>query len=59
MTAPGPGTTLRTPSGRPASDGELGEAQRGQAATAEAGFSTTELPVASAAPSFHAVMMSG
>ena len=30
MTAPGPVTTLRTPSGRPASDGQLREAQRRQ-----------------------------
>ena len=51
-------TTLRTPSGSPAS---AASSARRRALNGDwlAGFSTTELPVASAAPSFQAVMMSG
>ena len=58
MTAPGPVTTLRTPSGRPAS--AASSASR-SAVSGDwlAGLSTTELPVASAAPSFQAVMIIG
>ena len=58
MTAPGPGTTLRTPSGRPASAASSAR-RRAVSGDCEAGLSTTELPVARAAPSFQAVMISG
>ena len=53
MTAPGPVTTLRTPSGSPAS---AASSARRSAVSGDwlAGLSTTELPVASAAPSFQA-----
>ena len=58
MIAPGPGTTLRTLAGRPASAASSAS-RRAVNGDWDAGFNTTELPVASAAPSFHAVMMSG
>jgi hypothetical protein len=52
------GMTLRTPSGRPAS--EASSARRSdESGDCDAGLRTTELPVASAAPTFHAVMISG
>ncbi len=58
MTAPGPGTTLSTPSGRPASAASSAS-RRAVNGDCDAGLSTTVLPVASAAPSFQAVMISG
>ncbi len=58
MMAPGPVTTLSTPSGSPAS--AASSASR-SAVNGDwlAGFRTTELPVARAAPSFQAVMIIG
>ena len=58
MTAPGPATTLRTPSGRPASTASSAS-RRAVNGDWLAGLSTTELPVASAAPSFQALMIIG
>ena len=57
-TAPGPGTTLSTPSGSPASDASSAS-RSAVSGEADAGLRTTELPVDSAAPSFHAVTISG
>ncbi len=58
MTAPGPVTTLSTPSGSPASAASSAR-RRAVSGDCDAGFKTTLLPVASAAPSFQAVMISG
>ena len=58
ITAPGPVTTFSTPSGSPAS--AASSARRSAlSGDCEAGLRTTLLPVASAAPSFQAVMISG
>ncbi len=57
-TAPGPGTTFSTPSGRPDSAASSAS-RRAVSGDCEAGFRTTELPVARAAPIFQAVMISG
>ena len=56
--SPNPGTTLRTPSGTPASAASSASASA-LSGDCSAGLSTTELPAASAGASFHAVMISG
>ena len=58
MTPPGPVTTLSTPSGSPASAASSAS-RRALSGDCEAGLRTTLLPVARAAPSFQAVMISG
>ena len=58
ITTPGPGTTLRTPSGSPASAASSAS-RSAVSGDCDAGLSTTELPVASAGPSFQAVTISG
>ena len=55
---PKPGTTLNTPSGMPASAASSARRSAVSGDFSE-GFSTTELPAASAGPSFHAAMISG
>ena len=58
MTGPGPVTTLRTPSGSPASAPSSAVRRRLNDVT-WAGFITTALPVARIGPSFHAAIWSG
>ena len=56
--SPGPVTTLRTPSGMPAS--APSSASRSKLSdVVDAGLMTTLLPVASAGPSFHAAIWAG
>ena len=55
---PKPGTTLSTPSGSPASIASSATRSAVSGDFSE-GFSTTELPVASAGPSFHVAISSG
>ena len=56
--SPKPGTTLTTPSGTPAS--AISSASRSAVSgVCSAGLSTTQLPVVSAGPSFHAAISSG
>ena len=56
--SPKPGTTLKTPSGIPASLASLPR-QRAPSGDCSAGLSITELPATSAGPIFQAAMMSG
>ena len=58
-TEPGPVTTLRTPSGRPASAAELRDPEQAESEVTWAGFITTALPVARIGPSFQAAIWSG
>ena len=56
--SPKPGTTFTTPSGMPAS--AMSPARRSAVSgVCSAGLSTTQLPAASAGPSFHAAISSG
>ena len=57
-TSPGPVTTLRTPSGIPASAPSSAIRSR-LSEVVEAGLMTTVLPVASAGPSFQAAIWAG
>ena len=57
-TEPLPVTTLRTPSGIPASSASSAS-RSAESGVSSAGFSTTVLPVASAGPSFQDEMLSG
>ena len=56
--APNPGTTFRTPSGTPASRASSAS-RSAESGDCSAGFSTTELPMASAGASFHVAISSG
>ncbi len=56
--SPNPGTTFSTPSGKPASAPSSASAKAVNG-DCSAGFNTTELPVAKAGASFHAVMING
>ena len=55
---PGPGTTLSTPGGRPASSARRPSISA-VSGVSSAGLSTTVLPAASAGPIFQAAMLSG
>ena len=55
---PGPGTTFSTPAGSPASSA-MRPSISVVSGVSSLGFSTTELPAASAGPIFHAAMFSG
>ena len=57
-TEPGPTTTLRTPSGIPASSASSAS-RKAESGVSSAGLSTTVFPQASAGPSFQLAMLSG
>ncbi len=58
VTVPWPGSTVSTPSGRPASAARAARC-RVERGVASAGLSSSELPAASAGPTFQAAMASG